>query len=391
MHKTTGFSVDSGDTVLFVAPFTYSGDSPWYSPGRFQKILQVETLLCSLSFSIFRINTAPDVITDTQFPHLQLTTLTHPLPRLIHSIASIFIFLLRRPFRSKVAGLWVYNTRLSEVLIALCILLFFPSITLYLQVEDLPGARKQNAGLRGFLDLLALYILIPRSNHIFVVSHVVGQSLHTLLRRNLRNLSVLPPYLSIGFLNSVKQRSLPFSRPTTTILYAGGYGEEKGVRQLIDAFSRLHSSDFVLQLVGSVPDSVASPLRSHHCIHLVGQVSNTHLYQLYSQADIVVCPHTVWKLSSYLFPFKLIEYAASGALPFFTRMPGVEVLGLPSVCFFDTVEQLTVKLIESDLIWNQHRYSLLASAQNLRERFSFHSAQSSMAALFNRTTSHVDV
>ena len=46
MHKITGFSDDLGDTVLFVAPFTYSGDSPWYSPGRFQKILQVETLLC---------------------------------------------------------------------------------------------------------------------------------------------------------------------------------------------------------------------------------------------------------------------------------------------------------------------------------------------------------
>ena len=383
--------IPSSDIVLFVAPFSYNPLSTWYSPGRFQKISQVENLLTSLRFSIFRINTAPDPISDKQFGHLQLSPSNVPILRIFQSLASTFTFLLSQPFRFKAPILWIYNTRLSEGLIALLILLFLPSIPLYLQIEDLPFARKQNAGLRGFLDLLTLHILVTRSDHIFVVSHHVGQTLQKLSRRSLPSLSVLPPHLSTRFLRIVKQRSRPFIKPTTTILYAGAYGEEKGVNDLIQAFLSIRTPGFILQLAGSVPDTLAKSITANPNIHIIGYVSNSHLFHLYSGADVVVCPHHVSQLSSYIFPFKLVEYAASGALPLFTRMPGTESLGLPSDCYFDSLDELASKLRDARSIWTRNHDTLVVCEEQLRDRYSFASIQSLVASSMARITHHVNL
>jgi glycosyltransferase involved in cell wall biosynthesis len=367
------------DLVILVAPFCHNPKSHWFSPGRYQKLHQVEELLTSFSFSLFRINTAPEICYGSHIPHLHLSTSSFPLMRLSEGLCVAILFLLGKPFKTHNPKLWIYNTRVNEALIAFLFLLFIPSAQLILQIEDLPGARSKNTGLRGLLDFICLNILVRRASHVFVVSSVVRQTLQMMVKTAIPLSSVLPPFLTPGFLAKVCNRPQPFAHQKTTILYAGGYSPEKGVHELIDAFTLLHSDNYVLQLIGPIPAYLASRLASNHRIDIIGKISSDELYYFYSMADIVVCPHLVTKSSSHIFPFKLIEYASCGALPLVTPMPGVEVLRLPPVCIYSSVEELVAKLSASYSIWAEHQHELAASASILRDSYSFQSVRSSLA------------
>jgi glycosyltransferase involved in cell wall biosynthesis len=384
-------SIFSTDIVLLIAPYSLNSYSSWYSPGRTKKILQVEALLSSLSLSLFRINTAPDLLPPSRIPHLQLSQATLPFFRLINSFYSIVLFLVKRPFRRTTPILWIYNTRFSEALIAFIVLLFISRLPLYLQIEDLPRARPQNAGVRGLLDFVCLHLLVRRSNHIFVVSPIVAEVLQSITPTTCAPLTVLPPLLSPDFLLTVEQRSQPFSQRITTILYAGGYGIEKGVNDLIQAFLRLPPDLFSLQLAGAVPDTLVSSLPSNKRIQILGHLDNSELYSYYSNADVLVSPHRVTQRSSSIFPFKLIEYVASGAFPLTTPMPGVELLCLPNVCLFETIDDLTSKLLNSRTLWMQHKQSILACSANLRYSYSYKSLQPSLATQLGRDHLVLDI
>lgn len=358
--------------VLLVAPYCFDPNSDWFSPGRIQKISQVESLLFSLSLRVLRINTSPTACPPSDTPTLQLTQNLFPLYRLLNSAFSISRFLLAREATYSSPFLWVYNSRLSEALVALLILFFIPKCFVCLQVEDLPNARVQNAGVRGLLDLLCLNLLARRANSIFVVSHVVGKSLLKMVRfcGTSPAVQILPPLLNPEFLALADKRTPPFARETTTILYAGGYGSDKGVEDLITAFSCLPADHSTLQLVGAIPEAFANLCSTIPGIKLIGHVASFDLYRLYAQADVVVSPHHVSSRSTSIFPFKLIEYVASGALPLTTRMPGIEQLSLPSACIFDSVEQLTSILHMAKEVWMRNSSELSECSVNIRNQYS---------------------
>jgi glycosyltransferase involved in cell wall biosynthesis len=223
------------------------------------------------------------------------------------------------------------------------------------------------------------------------VSPVVGQVLQSITLATSAHLTVLPPLLSPEFLLIVDQRSQPFSQRITTILYAGGYGIEKGVTDLIQAFLRLPPDLFSLQLAGAVPDTLVSSLPSNNRIQILGHLDNSDLYSYYANADVLVSPHRVTQRSSSIFPFKLIEYVASGALPLTTPMPGVELLCLPNDCLFETVDDLASKLLNSRTLWIQHKQSILACSLNLRHSYSYKTLQPALAAQLGRDHLVLDI
>ena len=362
----------SSQIVLLVAPYCFDPNSDWFSPGRFQKISQVESLLSALSLRVLRINTSPTVCPPSNTPTLQLTQNVFPPCRLLHSALSTIRLLLAREATNSSPFLWVYNPRLSEALVALLIFSFIPKCFVCLQLEDLPSARVQNAGIRGLLDLLCLNVLARRANRIFVVSPVVGKSLLKMIRfcASSPAVQLLPPLLNPEFLSVADKRTPPFARETTTILYAGGYGSDKGVEDLITAFSRLPADHYSLQLVGAIPDAFANLCSTISGIELIGHVSSSDLYRLYAQADVVVSPHHVSSRSTSIFPFKLVEYIASGALPLTTRMPGIDHLSLPSACIFDSVDQLTSTLYMAKEIWTLNSSELFQCSFNIRNKYS---------------------
>ena len=376
----------SAQTVLLVAPYCFESTSDWFSPGRFQKIQQVESLLAALSLRIFRINTSPIVCPPSDKPSFQLTQSYSPLFRLFQSTLSIIWLLFTRKATDSHPFLWLYNARLSEALVACLILCFCPKCFVCLQIEDLPNARVRNSGFPGLLDLICLNLLVRRANSLFVVSSVVGESLHKMVRFRCHfpPLHIFPPLLNPELISVVERRTTPFARATTIILYAGGYGSEKGVEDLIAAFSCLPSDYYMLQLVGTIPDTLANHCSTIPSIQLIGHVPNLDLYHLYAKADVVVCPHLVSSRSASIFPFKLIEYVASGALPLTTRMPGIEQLGLPSACIFDSVDQLTARLHFAKELWSLNSSELSQCSVNIRSKYSISAYIPTLAHALNR-------
>jgi hypothetical protein len=72
-------------------------------------------------------------------------------------------------------------------------------------------------------------------------------------------------------------------------------------------------------------------------------------------------------------------------------MPGVELLCLPNDCLFETVDDLTSKLLNSRSLWLQHNQSILACSFNLRYSYSYNSFQPALATQLGRTHLVLDI
>ena len=361
-------------TVFLLAPYCLSYTHPWHSPGRSRKLDQIEEALRYLGFTIYRLSTAP-LSTASEIPGLYPLCSSHnPLVRIfqiLHSTLRIAPKLSSLPF-TRSPALWVYNCRLNEALSAFIIFFFLPRIPLFLELEDLPYARPFNSGIRGLLDLVCLQFLTARAKHVFVVSEEVGKSFQRLTPFFASSFSVLPPTLSDTFLALISARSLPFNTKPINILYAGGYSPEKGVTTLLHAFFRLPVDRYKLTLVGPVPESFATLKASHPNLIIAGHVSDVILYSHYCSSDVVVSPHEFGPRSSLIFPFKLLEYIASGSFLLTTPMAGLDFFGLPSACFFSSIDELHLKLLNAHSLWLENSKTLKQVSLNVRQSFSRH-------------------
>jgi len=363
--------------LYLIAPYCFDHEHSWYSPGRTQKLSQTESLISSFNINIVRFNTAPVTMLASCPPCFQVCSFQKPFLRIIQTCYSTIFFYVASHKPSPVF-IWVYNTRFNEFIVAVISLILNRSARLILQIEDLPFARSQNSGLQGLLDYISLFILIRLSYATFILCPKVGRRLQQLVFYKPSRFSLLPPHLNNIYLEIITTRKKPFSTSKISILYAGGYGPDKGVDDLLAAFLLLTDDRFELNLIGSCPDSVSVLLSDHPNVNLLGQLSQADLYSNYAKADILVSPHHVSNKSDYIFPFKLIEYAASGSLVFTTRMPGADSLGLPHECFYDTVTELSTKLHYAPQLWCQHSESITHAAVRLRSSFCFESVRTNL-------------
>jgi len=366
------FSHQDQPTIILIAPYCFSHTHPWYSPGRSTKLQQVEDLLTHIGFAFFRLGTAQSSSTSHNPRTYNLCSSLNPLLRILQ--IPIATFRLIPKFicfsQHQRLGLWVYNCRLSETLAAIVICSFLPSIPLFLQLEDLPFARPFNSGIRGLIDLICLQVLSARATHIFAVSQQVGISLQRLTPFIAKTFTLLPPTLSDSFLQLLSTRPQPFNCKHISLLYAGGYSREKGVSTLLNAFSRLPPEQYKLTLVGPVPDSIASLKYSYSNLIIVGHVSTETLYAHYCTSDVVVSPHQFGPRSSLIFPFKLLEYIASGSFLLTTPMAGLDSFGLPSACFFSSTDELHLKLLNVRSLWHENSKTLQQASSNVRQSYS---------------------
>jgi glycosyltransferase involved in cell wall biosynthesis len=240
-----------------------------------------------------------------------------------------------------------------------------------LQLEDLPSARLANHGFAGFIDHIFTYLLGRRAKHIFAVSENVAAAFTRLSPVSQRKIHILPPALDPLFISKAERRIEPFSSSSFSILYAGSYQAEKGVDDLIEAFLRLPRGIYTLYLVGSAPIEISSKFKYCNEIVFTGVVSIDELFDYYVSADVVVNPHRSILNPDHVFPFKLIETFACGALPLTTPVPGVENLGLPEVCIFSGVDELTRLLSSAQSIWIDNRSLIRNLAFRARVNFSF--------------------
>jgi len=365
--------------IFYVAVFCTSEDKQWFSPGRARKVEQVFNILSSLGCRLKGLNIANTTLFQRTIRIHNLCTSRFIPVRYLQLCLNSILFGLRSISSLQSAYLWLYNTRSAESVVALSLLLVRPKLSLVLQLEDLPSARKANDGLSGFLDTVSTRLLAKKASHVFAVSPSAALSFCRMVGYPVDKVSTLPPALHPSLIRKVQTRPDPFGERCISILYAGSYSHDKGVSDLINAFLTLPSGSlFRLLLAGPAPSDLRSQCANNNQIIFRGMLSTDELFELYTTADVVVNPHREVLNPTHIFPFKLVEIVASGALPLTTPVPGYETFGLPEECILRTQDDLALKLSKSRSIWHScaHRIRTVASA--CRDHYSY---QAIMAAV----------
>lgn len=361
--------------IFYVAAFANLSDHAWFSLGRMRKVDQVISTLQDLAHQVHLLNIAPcDAATveagDLPVPLAKLCSTSFMPIRFLQLFANTASFFLGLRTWDSRSILWLYNTRFAESIVALAALMLRPQLRLVLQLEDLPSARAANHGLRGAVDQFTTGCLSRRANQVFAVSEGVARSFSTATQFPYESIEILPPALDPLFSVLATERREPFSTPKYTILYAGAFSREKGVYDLIEAFQSLDQMNAHLILVGSAPEKIIESFNVHLRIRFTGVIPNDELFSLYTSSDVVVNPHRKILNPNYVFPFKLVETVASGALPLTTPVPGSEAFGLPADCFIKNSQDLCEKLSNAPQLWGRHRASLQTASTLCRERYS---------------------
>ena len=355
--------------ILVIAPLCEQKSSKWFSTGRHRKLSQLFDSFAGLNYKYILFSTAPSrSVTYLGQSYVRCCSSDNLYLRYIQLFFSGFYFGLKFLFMgSKNINLWLYNSRFPEFIFSLPIkLLNYRNTNIFVQFEDLPFARKQNFGIRGLLDFFSTSLLSLIFSCCSAASKTMQQTLVNRYRINSRLIIVFPPLADKLYLSAISDRNEPLFSSVVNVMYAGGYSEEKGIHTLLDAFCRLPSDQFLLNLYGPIPQPLSQSLSEVPNIVIHGLVDELCLFQSYANSDVIVNPHKVISSEALIFPFKTIESLLSGSLPLLTPMPGLKQFKIPSDCFFDDATDLFHKLLNSRQLYFRNKYSIKELTIRLR-------------------------
>ena len=356
-------------TIFIIAPLCDQKSSKWFSTGRHRKLSQLFNSLTSLNCNFNLFSTAPSR-TGSYLGHsyVRCCSFDALYLRYIQLFFSGIFFGFKFLFMNRNnINLWLYNSRFPEFIFLLPIkLLNYRKTKIFIQFEDLPFARKQNFGIRGLLDALSTYVLSLIFSCCSVASKSMEQTLVSRYRFNSRSIIIFPPLADELYLSALSKRHEPLSSNIVNVMYAGGYSEEKGIYNLLNAFSALPVEKFSLNLYGPVPQPLSRRLSKIANIVIHGLVDELHLFQAYANSDVIVNPHKVISSEALIFPFKTIEILISGSFPLLTPMPGLKQFKIPSDCFFDDPTTLYDKLLNSKQLYIENKESINELSLHLR-------------------------
>ena len=337
--------------IIYFACHYSSSNHRWYSSGGKTKVLQTLKLLEKISECLLFVNFTPKekikIIPNT-------INITSSYNKLIYSFEILFSFLKVKKFINSQEKLIiiVYNPRFTSLLFFLSSILFFRRSKLIIQVEDIPGARKNAFA---FIDKISFKILSLFANHILFASN-------GMLKRykekypDLSDISIYPPCLSNDFIQKINKRKPPFGGKYIDIIYAGGYNKEKGIFDLIEAFEELNLKNYKLNIYGYFPERIIKRYLKNKTIIFHGFVSKKALIKAYAKCDIVVNPHKLVNDNNYIFPCKNIEIFASRAFPIVSEcsISGFELLDIRDLCTYKNIEELKKLIKKAPLIWDSN-------------------------------------
>lgn len=151
------------------------------------------------------------------------------------------------------------------------------------------------------------------------------------------------------------------------VLYSGGLTSSKGVDVLLAAWEKAKRQEWSLHITGTGPlaDRCEAAAKADVSIIFFGEVSREKYLNLLCEASICVNPNRITKKPGNIFPFKIVEYLASGAVVVSTRMCEFDSQMLPSMIFTDSdhCDDLSAgiaKAIDSPLITGGAQYAIAA-------------------------------
>lgn len=153
------------------------------------------------------------------------------------------------------------------------------------------------------------------------------------------------------------------------LLYTGTLAKRYGIIHLLDAFKQIPDQNFRLWISGDGDGSseVNEACKTDDRIKYFGQVLNSEILQMQSQADILINPRQAdSEYTKYSFPSKTIEYLSSGTPTIMYKLDGVPDEYHPF--FFapesNSIEDLKKKILEIANLTKEERFVFGVQAHN---------------------------
>ncbi len=353
--------------IIYFACHYSSTNHRWYSSGGNTKVLQTINLLKKISFDFIFVNFTPQ-----ESSKIIPTTINicSSFNIFIYSLEILFSFFSIKKFISEEDKLviLVYNPRFTSLLFYISSIFLLKHISLIIQVEDIPGARKRNFNL---LDKISFKILSIFAKHIFFAGEGMLRKFKE-KNPNYSKVSLYPPHLTTEFVDKINKRRLPFEGKYINVMYAGGYSEEKGIYDLIQAFKQLKLRNYRLNIYGYFPENITRIYLKNKSIIFHGFVSKKELINSYSNCDIIVNPHKLIANNNYIFPYKNIEIFSSRAFPIVSEFSicGLKLLGIRDLCTYKDLNELKELLKKAPLIWHKNLKKFEDSSNQFLEIYS---------------------
>ena len=329
--------------LVFIAPYSAFNRERNRDLGAARKIEFFLTLAAHLTRDIVLINSAHEEqawsereVRDARIgdkPIREIVLRRYPV-RTIGKMLNLFevaavsreISMLGKP-----DTVWIYNPYAFESMLARE-LSKQTGARLVLQFEDWLFSRRRWHP-KPMLDFIA-WRFLPAPTVCLAVNESLATREH---RRSGCPVVLCPGVVSDDLIDVCRQRR-PFSREgaPTVIGYFGGLSAEKGADIVLDLI-RLSRGRFVFHVCGQGPlASAFEQLGAEgHAVHFHGRVDDETLLALISECDVLVNPHaSIEKMGNGVFPFKVIEYVASGRLVISTELPAISMKEIhEAICF----------------------------------------------------------
>lgn len=326
--------------MVFIASNDFEGAS--VNLGAMAKIASLVRIFGRLGFNVHYVDTShwaprwaipvlarPSVIEDTP------VTLWRPFQvanrkvgKLLNVLAVDGFFAQLR--RTNPALVWIYNSYAMEGALAQR----FASIGVpfVLELEDLPLARNRGWNPKPLWDQRYLDALLPAA----ALVTFVNQGLLNRYAGRCKGTFLLPSVLHVALdlpLQPKRFVSLPYR-----VGYFGGLIREKGASVMLDALSGL-PVNWQMIVTGAGELGPAFQLAAQAApdkLEFHGSVSRQALMALMQSCDVIVNPHqSIEAMHDGVFPFKVCESIAAGALLVSTQLPTIGEDMADAVLFFD--------------------------------------------------------
>lgn len=367
----------SNRTVVLVAPYVPGGAATHL--GAAKKIELVAGLLRRLGFEVHLVDSShaelgfvPPVYGVRQRLDNQDITLWRPfcLPsRKLGKLLNVFFsgLLFRQIAAVNPALVWLYNSYSFEARLGLY-LRRHTTCKLVLELEDLPRARNRGLNPKPLLDEMYFRRLLRYAD---LVTFVNG-ALQNRFANRIRGASLLFPSIIQDTLTAQSFRPR-FTDSIFRLGYFGGLESDKGGNVLLESLSRLPEPwRLVVTGAGTLEGSFrAAQSRFPTKLEFHGRVSHQRVAELMQECDAIVNPHSsIAHMQDGVFPFKVCEALASGALLISTPLPPIDIDLSRAVLFFDGSPTGLANALAQAPRWYQDRNADIITARDaVSERY----------------------
>jgi glycosyltransferase involved in cell wall biosynthesis len=363
--------------VVMVVP--YAPEQPSADLGASKKIELVARLLHELGYTVHLV--------DSSHPHLafagpvadQPASLNgvpvrlwrpHCLPnrklgKLLNMLLAARFVRALRPLAPVLV--WVYNSYSFEARAALA-LKRWTRARIVFELEDLPLARGRGLNPKPWLDQHFFPKLLAAADLVTFVNAVALRRFESRARRAL----LLPSLLQQALVDAPQQPR--FAQRLRRVGYFGGLTQEKGAGLLLELVPRLRPEwTLVVTGVGELSGAFQALQRKHpERLEFHGMVPHASVVSLMLGCDVIVNPHSsIAQMQDGVFPFKVCEALASGALLVSTPLPSIDIDLSRAVLGFDgTVDGLLASLAAAAAHQERHADEIARVRQAVCDSFS---------------------